>query len=141
MMRKWIISLFVALSVFLVSAILLFGFAKNTHKSSTLVHHRTKRSGLKPLAFMICINQQFHFSVEAFVREEINTMDHSDLFLDIFINDDFTQYGGISDLVLPGDNNDATDTDNTWHQGSSSVVQPLPPHAMIAKSRFVRSVN
>ena len=95
---------------------------------------------LKPLAFMICINQQFHFTVEAFVREEINTMDHSELFLDIFINDDFTQYGGFNDLVLPGDNSDATDTDNTWHQGSSSVVQPLPPHAMIVKSRFVRSV-
>ena len=89
---------------------------------------------------MICINQQFHFTVEAFVREEINTMDHSELFLDIFINDDFTQYGGFNDLVLPGDNSDATDTDNTWHQGSSSVVQPLPPHAMIVKSRFVRSV-
>ena len=39
------------------------------------------------------------------MREEVNTIDTSDLFLDVFINDEFNHYGGLEDY----DAFDATD--------------------------------
>ena len=73
------------------------------------------------------------FSVDAFVREEINKIDSSDLFLDVFVNDDFTHFGGFDDLL----NEDAV----VGPQQQSSVVNPIPSPLMIAKSRFVRSIK
>ena len=66
------------------------------------------------------------------MREEVNTIDTSDLFLDVFVNDDFNNYGGL--LTLEHD--DATS--NPGDGLSVSVVQqPLPPRLM-TKSRFTR---
>ena len=65
------------------------------------------------------------------MREEVNTIDTSDLFLDVFVNDDFTNYGGLLSL----DQDDATSYPK---DGPVSVVQqPLPPRLM-TKSRFTR---
>ena len=65
------------------------------------------------------------------MREEVNTIDSSDLFLDVFVNDDFTNYGGLLTL----DHDDAT---SYPQDGPVSVVQqPLPPRLM-TKSRFTR---
>ena len=65
------------------------------------------------------------------MREEVNTIDSSDLFLDVFVNDDFTNYGGL--LTLEHD--DAT---SYPQDGPVSVAQqPLPPRLM-TKSRFTR---
>lgn len=66
------------------------------------------------------------------MREEINTMDSSDLFLDTFLNDDY-HLGGLDELLNHVENDAASNP-----QGPSSVVQPLPPIALAAKSRFVR---
>ena len=38
------------------------------------------------------------------MREEVNTIDSSDFFLDVFVSDDFTNYGGLLSL----DPDDAT---------------------------------
>ena len=70
------------------------------------------------------------------MREEMNTMDSSDLFLDTFLNDDY-HLGSLNELLHHVEN----DADaSSAPQGSSSVVQPLPPLSYAAKSRFVRSV-
>ena len=74
-------------------------------------------------------------SVEAFVREEINNMDSSDLFLDVFVNDDFNQYVDYEMLFNHGI--DATGQ----HKGPSSVVQPLPSLDLKMKSRYTRSIK
>ena len=75
------------------------------------------------------------YLVDALVREEVNTIDTSDLFLDVFVNDDFNNYGGL--LTLEHD--DATS--NPGAGLSVSVVQqPLPPRLM-TKSRFTRSTT
>ena len=66
------------------------------------------------------------------MREEVTTIDSSDLFLDVFVNDDFTNYGGLLTL----DHEDAT----SYPQDGLSVSvvqQPLPPRLM-TKSRFTR---
>ena len=74
-------------------------------------------------------------SVEAFVREEINNMDSSDLFLDIFVNDDFNQY--VDYEMLFNHEIDATGR----YKSPSSVVQPLPSLDLKMKSRYTRSIK
>ena len=75
------------------------------------------------------------YIVDALVREEVSTIDTSDLFLDVFVNDDFTNYGGL--LTLDHDD-DATSYPG---DGPVSVVQqPMPPRLM-TKSRFTRSTT
>ena len=73
------------------------------------------------------------YIVDALVREEVNTIDTSDLFLDVFVNDDFTNYGG---GLLTLDHDDATSYPGEG-LSVSVVQQPLPPRLM-TKSRFTR---
>ena len=67
------------------------------------------------------------------MREEVNTIDTSDLFLDVFVNDDFNNYGGLLSL----ENDDATSFPPGDGLSVSVVQQPLPPRLM-TKSRFTR---
>ena len=62
-------------------------------------------------------------------------MDSSDLFLDVFVNDDFNQYVDYEMLFNHGI--DATGQ----HKGPSSVVQPLPSLDLKMKSRYTRSIK
>ena len=65
------------------------------------------------------------------MREEVNTIDSSDLFLDVFVTDHFNNYGGLLSL----EHEDAT----SYHQeGSVSVAQQPSPPRLMTKSRFTR---
>ena len=52
----------------------------------------------------------------------------------MFVSDEYNHYGGFSDLL--NSHGDAVDPGEP-----ASVAQSLPPHLMIAKSRFVRSIH
>ena len=69
--------------------------------------------------------------VDELVREEVNTIDSSDLFLDVFVTDHFTNYGGLLSL----ERDDAT---SFPQDGPVSVAQQPPPPRLMTKSRFTR---
>ena len=73
------------------------------------------------------------------MREEVNTIDKSDLFLDVFITDDFNQYGGLEEYEA-FDRGDATDDPDGPVALAHSPVQLKFQQArrLNPKSRFVR---
>lgn len=82
-------------------------------------------------------------SVDALVREEVNTIDTSDLFLDVFITDEFNQYGGLEEYE-PFDATDATaDPDGPVGVAHSPAkVKFQQANRMLnPKTRFVRSTD
>ena len=85
-------------------------------------------------ALLYITNDFLHFSVEAFVREEISNMDSSELFLDIFVNDDYNHF--VDYKMLFNHEGDAA----SQYKQPSSVVQPLPSTDFMLKSRYTRFV-
>jgi len=82
-------------------------------------------------------------SVDALVREEVNTIDTSDLFLDVFITDDFNQYGGLEEFGV-FDTADATADPDGPVALSNSPLGVKYQHAnrrLNPKIRFVRSAE
>ena len=78
--------------------------------------------------------------VDALVREEVNTIDTSDLFLDVFISDEFNQYGGLEEFEA-FDTADATADPDGPVALSHSPVWMKHQHAnrrIGPKTRFVR---
>ena len=80
------------------------------------------------------------FLVEDLVREEVNTIDNSDLFLDVFITDEFNQYGGLEEFKA-FDVTDATaDPEGPVAVAHSPAEGKFLPanRRMNPKTRFVR---
>ena len=74
------------------------------------------------------------------MREEVNTIDTSDLFLDVFITDEFNQYGGLEEFEV-FDTADATADPDGPVALSYSPVGVKYQHAnrrLNPKIRFVR---
>jgi len=115
----------VILSVFCISALYFSHSFKHRNDSEQIYLRKHKRS------------------VEALVREEVNKMDTSDLFLDVFITDEFNHYGGLEEFNS-FDVGDATDDP----EGPVAVAQSHAGHKfrpanrkMNMQTRFVRSIG
>ena len=80
--------------------------------------------------------------MDALVREEVNSIDKSDLFLDVFVTDDFNHIGGLDDYETVDAANAADATDDPKGPvalAQSPMVKFQQANRMLGpKARFAR---
>jgi len=67
--------------------------------------------------------KRFKRSVDALFREEIATIDTSDLFLDVFITDEFTHYGGLEEFFMRQEEATNTEVRGEQEENFEKIVQ------------------